>query len=73
MFFIINVMDFVLKLKKIVYDILLVYFWDMILKLYMCYIVCIGFKQGIKGGDVNFEVMNFIVVFDKGLKYIIFL
>ena len=43
----------------------------MTLKPHTRYTVRIGFKQGIKGGDVNFEVTNFIVVPDKGLKYTI--
>ena len=66
-----NVTDLVLKLKKTAHDTLLVYFRDMTLKPHTRYTVRIGFKQGIKGGDVNFEVTNFIVVPDKGLKYTI--
>ena len=66
-----NVTDLVLKLKKTAHDTLLVYFRDMTLKPHTRYTVRIGFKQGIKGGDVNFEVTNFIVAPDKGLKYTI--
>ena len=42
-----------------------------LIHIYTRYTVRIGFKQGIKGGDVNFEVTNFIVAPDKGLKYTI--
>ena len=66
-----NLTDLVLKLKKTAHDTLLVYFRDMTLKPHTRYTVRIGFKQGIKGGDVNFEVTNFIVAPDKGLKYTI--
>ena len=33
--------------------------------------VIIGFDNSIKGGDMNFEVTNFIVAPDKGLEYTI--
>lgn len=43
----------------------------MTLKPHTRYSVRIGFDNGIKGGDMNFEVTNFIVTPDKGLEYTI--
>ena len=66
-----NTTDLVLKLKKTAHDTSLVYFRDMTLKPHTRYSVRIGFDNGIKGGDMNFEVTNFIVAPDKGLEYTI--
>ena len=66
-----NTTDLVLKLKKTAHDTSLVYFRDMTLKPHTRYSVRIGFDNSIKGGDMNFEVTNFIVAPDKGLEYTI--
>ena len=68
-----NTTDLVLKLKKTAHDTSLVYFRDMTLKPHTRYSVRIGFDNSIKGGDMNFEVTNFIVAPDKGLEYTIYL
>ena len=66
-----NTTDLVLKLKKTAHDPSLVYFREMKLAPHTRYQVRIGFDKGIQGGQMNFEVTNFIVAPDKGLAYTI--
>ena len=49
----------------------LVYFREMTLKPHTQHTISVKFDNGIKGGDCNFEVTNFIVAPDKGLDYTI--
>ena len=63
--------DLVLKLKKTAHDPSLVYFREMTLKPHTQHTISVKFENGIKGGDCNFEVTNFIVAPDKGLDYTI--
>lgn len=64
-----NTSDLVLHLKKTAHDASLVYFRNMTLKPHTAYRIAVEFKNGIKGGDCNFEVTNFVVAPDKGLSY----
>lgn len=66
-----NTTDLVLHLKKTAHDTSLVYFRDMTLKPHTRYNISVEFKNGIKVGDCNFEVTNFIVAPGKGLNYTI--
>ena len=66
-----NSTDLVLKLKKTAHDTSLVYFREMTLKPHTQHTISVKFENGIKGGDCNFEVTNFIVAPDKGLNYTI--
>ena len=66
-----NSTDLVLKLKKTAQDTSLVYFREMTLKPHTQHTISVKFENGIKGGDCNFEVTNFIVAPDKGLNYTI--
>lgn len=66
-----NKTDLTLKLKKTKHDTSLVYFRDKELKPHTRYQINVQFKNGIKGGNMNFEVTNFIVKPDTGLNYTI--
>lgn len=66
-----NTTDLVLNLKKTEHDSSLVYFRYMTLKPHTRYDVHIGFDNGIQGGKMNFEVINFIIAPDKSLSYCI--
>lgn len=70
-FSVVNTTDLVLKLKKTAHDPALVYFRDMTLKPHTRYTISVKLEKGVKGGDCNFEVTNFIVVPGKGLGYTI--
>ena len=70
-FSVMNATDLVLKLKKTAHDPSLVYFREMTLKPHTQHTISVKFENGIKGGDCNFEVTNFIVAPDKGLDYTI--
>lgn len=65
-----NTTDLTLYLKKTDHD-TLVYFRDMTLKPHTSYRISVEFKNGVKGGNCNFEVSNFIVAPGKGLNYTI--
>lgn len=56
-----NATDLVLKLKKTAHDPSLVYFREMTLKPHTQHTISVKFDNGIKGGDCNFEVTDFIV------------
>ena len=70
-FSVMNATDLVLKLKKTAHNPSLVYFREMTLKPHTQHTISVKFENGIKGGDCNFEVTNFIVAPDKGLDYTI--
>ena len=66
-----NATDLVLKLKKTAHNPSLVYFREMTLKPHTQHTISVKLENGIKRGDCNFEVTNFIVAPDKGLDYTI--
>lgn len=66
-----NLTDLPLNLTKTRHDTSLVYFRHYTLKPHTRHTVRVGFTNGITGGDVNFEVTNFIVRAGKGLDYTI--
>ena len=68
-----NTTDLVLRLKKGTHDSRLVYFRDMTLEPHTRYNLTIELRDGIKGGNLHFEVTNFIVAPGKGLDYAIVL
>ena len=70
-FSVMNATDLVLKLKKTAHDPSLVYFREMTLKPHTQHTISVKLENGIKRGDCNFEVTNFIVAPDKGLDYTI--
>lgn len=66
-----NLTDVPLKLKKTAHDASLVYFRDLTLKPHTRHNISVKFANGIKGGDCNFVVTNFVIAPDKGLPYTI--
>ena len=70
-FSVMNATDLVLKLKKTAHNPSLVYFREMTLKPHTQHTISVKLENGIKRGDCNFEVTNFIVAPDKGLDYTI--
>ncbi len=60
-----------LKLKKTKHDTSLVYFREMTLTPEAYSFISVKFDNGIKGGDLNFDVMNFLMGSDKPLDYTI--
>lgn len=64
-----NTSDLLLRLKKTKHDARMVYFRDMDLLPHTRYYIDIHLKDGITGGDCNFEVTNFLVASNQGLKY----
>ena len=66
-----NLTDIPLRLTKTAHDTSLVYFRHYILKPHTRYNIRVGFTNGIKGGDMNFEVTNFLTSSNKGLSYTI--
>lgn len=66
-----NKSDLTLQLKKTAHDTSLVYFRDYTLAPHTKHTINIKFQNGIKGGDMNFEVTNLIVARDKALPYTI--
>ena len=49
----------------------MVYFREQVLEPHTRHLITVEFKDGLQGGDCNFEVTNFIVAPDKGLRYTI--
>lgn len=68
---IMNNSDLIFKLHKTEHDSSLVYFRDYTLKPHTKYTIKVLLNDGIKGGDMNFEVTNLIVRPGKGLNYTI--
>lgn len=68
---IVNKTDLPLKLKKTAHDTSLVYFRNYVLQPHTKHTLTIKFENGIKGGDMNFEVTNLLVDVNKGLDYTI--
>lgn len=66
-----NLSDLPLNLTKTAHDASLVYFRHYKLKPNSRHTIKVGFTNGITGGDLNFEVTNFIVRSGKGLEYTI--
>ena len=66
-----NTTDLVLHLKKTAHDARLIYFRNMTLKPHTRYSITVELTEGIKEGDCNFEVTNFVVAPGKGLDYTI--
>ena len=68
---IINVTDLPLSLTKTEHDPNLVYFRHYTLQPHTRHSIRITFNEGIKGGDMNFRVNNFIIRTGKSLDYTI--
>ncbi len=66
-----NTTDIPLILKKGPHDSSLVYFREYTLKPHTRHTIKIGFTNGINGGDMNFNVTNFIIGKNKSLDYTI--
>lgn len=66
-----NTTDLILKLEKTEHDPSLVYFRNLTLKPHTEYTISVKFENGIKTGNCNFEITNFIVAPNKGLDYTI--
>lgn len=66
---IMNNSDLIFRLHKTEHNPSLVYFRDYVLKPHTKYSIKVLFNDGIKGGDMNFEISNLIVKPDKGLDY----
>lgn len=64
-----NLTDLPLYLTKTAHDASLVYFRHYILNPHTRHMLRIEFIDGITGGDMNFEVTNFLVGAEKGLIY----
>lgn len=64
-----NLTQLPLHLTKTVHDASLVYFRHYTLRPYTLHTLRIGFTNGVQGGDVNFEVTNFITGRNQGLNY----
>lgn len=65
----VNNTEIPVQLKKTAHDTRLVYFRNLTLQPHTRHTISIKLQNGIKGGDMNFEVTNFIVEPDKGLDY----
>ena len=61
----------VLRLKKVEHNPAVVYFREQVLEPHTRHFITVKFKEGLQGGDCNFEVTNFVVAPDKGLRYTI--
>lgn len=68
---IMNNSDLIFKLHKTEHNPSLVYFRDYTLKPHTKHTIKILFNDGIKGGDMNFEITNLITYPEKGLNYTI--
>ena len=44
---------------------------EQVLEPHTRHFITVKFKEGLQGGDCNFEVTNFVVAPDKGLRYTI--
>lgn len=66
-----NKTDLTLVLKKTAHDKRLGYFRNKTLLPHYKYTITIQLADGVKGGDMNFEVTNFIIGRDKSLPYTI--
>ena len=66
-----NKTDLPLQLKKTAHEASLVYFRQILLKPHTEHSIQVKFENGIKGGNLNFEVTNFLTAPDKGLNYTI--
>lgn len=66
---IMNNSDLYFKLRKTEHNPSLVYFRDYMLKPHTKHTIKILFNDGLKSGDVNFEVTNLVVQPGKGLDY----
>ena len=64
-----NLTDLPLYLAKTAHDASLVYFRDYTLNPHTRHTIRVDFTNGITGGDLNFEVTNFLVGAGKGLTY----
>ncbi len=64
-----NLTQLPLHLTKTAHDASLVYFRHYTLQPHTLHTLRIGFTNGIKGGDLNFEVTNFLVKSNQGLNY----
>ena len=61
----------VLRLKKVEHNPAVVYFREQVLEPYTRHFITVKLKEGLQGGDCNFEVTNFVIAPDKGLRYTI--
>ena len=66
-----NLTDIPISLKKTSHDPSLVYFRNYVLRPHTRHTLNIGFADNITGGDMNFEVENFLIGSGKGLNYTI--
>ena len=66
-----NNSDLTLVLKKTAHDERLGYFRNKTLLPHYKYTITIQLKDGVKGGDLNFEVTNFIIGRERSLPYTI--
>ena len=66
-----NTSDLRLNLKKVAHNPAVVYFREQVLEPHTRHLITVEFKDGIQGGDCNFEVTNFVVAPNKGLRYTI--
>ena len=65
----VNTSDFTFNLKKTQHDTRLVYFRDYTIVPNGTHTITIQLQDGITGGDINFEVENFLVKPNEGMKY----
>ena len=66
-----NKSDLTFHLKKTAHDTRLVYFRDYTIVPNGIHTITVGLQDGVRGGDVNFSVENFLVEPNKGMKYTI--
>ena len=65
----INKSDLTFNLKKTQHDVRLVYFRDYTIVPNGTHTITVRLQDGVTGGDINFEVENFLVKPNEGLKY----
>lgn len=66
-----NLSDIPLELVKTAHNPSLVYFRNYTLQPHARHTLKIEFKNGIKGGEMNFKVANFLIGVEEGLNYVI--
>ena len=64
-----NNSDLVFKLKKTDHDVNLVYFREYDINPHGTYVINVKLNNGVKGGNVNFEVTNLLVKPNCGMQY----
>jgi hypothetical protein len=64
-----NNSDLTFKLKKTSHDANLVYFREYTIIPNGIHLITVRLENGVKGGDINFSVENFLVEPNKGMKY----